>query len=246
MRLIVPLIALALAAAALPFGLAPGALAHEDPTYCEDNPDDDRCDPKYCEEHPEDLWCQSPEEYCFEHPDDPICEKDQGEPKEVCTWTVNGVPGSPADLILIPRGSAPGPQTVVLDCPHHTLVDWSCGYKSLEAGAGSDALPSDPECAHLGETTVEDPCRTANAWEVFAPNLNTYAMSLKASMWKDADCDGEPDDWNTSTDDGDCRLQNVYSPKTGGAPPTGYQPAPDGQLDECDMQHYEVQWRQTN
>lgn len=189
------------------------------------------------------------EEDCSD--DDPDCEpKDEpsDEKKEICTWTVNGAPAPPNNLILVPRGAQPGPQTVVLDCPNHILEDWACSYKHMEPGLGDDTFPTEPECQFLGETQVEDPCRTVSTWEVMAPNLNTYTMSLEASTWKDADCDGEPDDWNTSKEGDDglhCELPNEYGAKTD-TPWFPYEPTPDGELNECDQQHYEIQWRQWN
>ena len=226
---------LAVAVLFVPALLASFALARENADYCRQNPADPRCDPRYCEANPNDPWCWDPH-YCERFPDDPICKK-EGEPKATCGYSMVAAPP-----VL---GASPGPALVTLTCPNHILAKWDCGWKDGGSILPVDPPPSDPLCVGPVEQTGADPCSKSWTWAVARPDVRTVTAWLRSSTWKDADCDGKPDDWNTTNPDGTCALPNSYGPKTGW-PTYGYGPQPDGVVDACDMQHYEWQWRQFN
>ena len=223
----------------------PSVVSQGDPQYCAQNPADPRCRPDYCQQNPNDPWCRDPAAFCREHPQDPICNKGPVEKKDICAWTQNGAPANP-----LTRGAHPGPQVLSLDCPNHILASWTCGFKEpTEPGVAANILPTDPACVYVGHAATGAPCATSDVWQVVLPNLNTYTTFLTAKMWKDENCDGAPDDWNTGyvTPDGTvaCELPREYGPKTG-FPSYPYQPRPDGVVNECDLQVYDIQWRQFN
>lgn len=218
------------------FALVAPALAHNNPEYCQQNPADPRCDPTFCEQNPGDPWCWDPN-YCERNPADPICQKEPGTPKETCGYTMTSAPP-----VL---GAAPGPAIVTLTCPHHILAGWDCGWKSGTSPLPVDPTPGTPICAGPVEQAGAPPCGKSWTWVVARPDVRTVTAWLRADTWKDANCDGKPDDWNTTNPDGTCALPNQYGPKTG-YPSYPYGPTPDGRIDECDMQHYEWQWRSFN
>lgn len=180
--------------------------------------------------------------HCERYPDDPKCHQ-EGPKKLICEWHINGAPASGVTF-----NAKPGPQLATLDCPHHIVVEWTCGVKGVDEGTGVDSPLLDPRCDHLGthDSAISDrPCATTSAWTVNIPNVRTYSMFLQAWTFKDEDCDGKPDDWNTSGADGGCLYDNWYTPKRD-REWMPYKPAPDGRIDKCDMQIYEHQWRQFN
>lgn len=218
--------------------VAPAA-AQGDPEYCRQNPADPRCDPRYCERNPNDPWCWDPH-YCERNPTDPMCRKPEPTPpKEICSWSMTAAPPV--------AGASPGPAVVSLACPNHMLAGWDCGWKDGSSTLPvPDPTPSTPMCTYvLHEADPADPCATKDTWSVARPDIRTVTAWLRADTWKDADCNGYPDDWNTTLADGTCALPNHYGPKTG-SPSYPYGPKPDGQIDDCDKQHYEWQWRQFN
>ena len=167
-------------------------------------------------------------EYCQQNPGDPRCNPEycQFNPDDPWCWDPNYCERNPTDPICQKE-----PVEKKEKC-HYTMT-------SLPPVLG--AVPGPVVQAAPGA----GPCGQSWTWVAARPDVRTVTAVMRNSVWKDLDCDGQPDDWNTTNPDGTCAIPNEYGPKTGN-PSVSSTPKPDGHLDECDQQHYEWQWRSLN
>ncbi len=167
-----------------------------------------------------------------------------------CEWEFTGAGPTPIGAAFgAAADSRTATQIVTLICPRHQIVsDWD--FTATPSG-GTDGLPTDgpPDIQYLGGTPMEVACaqgESRNYWYVMVPNVQSWRVSLDVWTWKDENCDGQPDDWahDPAAQWGGGECLEGEQPAGDGARPYEGVPGPDGKVNGCDCQMYNLRWGQ--